>query len=757
MCGVRTVSNIGIRFDSYSVACAVWKCHRNSTLSISTILIFVCVPCMLTFENFQEQRINQNESIFDKMRRNLEDIGMEGDDASPSTNGDGAVAAFNDATTTMAQLPSSSRNPTAACTARAATLWRRDGTANDNSTPQIPKIPQPQPQPPVPPPPPDSSIPPQTQGGIAASLRLPGIGGAVIDCKNTLQSHSVMANFVDAAQSSAIVMYNRSHDNDSNSALTTGLSLDISNLSLSGNSKPSTEDPNNTMRNRDDSDGSAMNPHPVETMVAAQVIVEPGNNDDNVITNALPMQQAHGEVAVLESGSKGWCPLHRRRSLLFWSVAASFAASIAIVVATVLCADGKCLPEGTPESSTRPTTTATSPVPTMLPSPSPPILPLQNAPLVSRPNQVVAYINNITLSNQSLALLDSYAGIPEERALRWLIVDDPLELTPDTAVNRSRLRQRYALVTLWAQLSQSHPLFLKLESNECEWTGITCNVTSLGMESELGNWTVTGIEFLESSWSGRILPDLGLLSTLVSLNLTDTSLNGTLPHTIGLWTNLVSVALVDNQFTGSLPDSVGWWTKLMHFDFKRNHINGTLPDSIGEWTNLNSFMFQTETMEGSLPDSIVKWTSLKAFSVLGNDLIVRPPSETFVIEMITNFSQMEYSDAEYYGLSGQLPQSIGNWSLLRAFYAANNKFTGSLPGSIGMWTNLRFFDVSNNRLTGTLPESMENWTSILDVQFDDNGLEGVLPNQLCEAVNLTSLRMDCDNITCSCRSDICQC
>lgn len=58
---------------------------------------------------------------------------------------------------------------------------------------------------------------------------------------------------------------------------------------------------------------------------------------DNVITDARPMQQAHGNVVVLEIGSKGWYSLYRRQSLLLWSaMAVFFAASSAIVVATIL-------------------------------------------------------------------------------------------------------------------------------------------------------------------------------------------------------------------------------------------------------------------------------------------------------------------------------------------------------------------------------------------------------------------------------------
>jgi hypothetical protein len=91
---------------------------------------------------------------------------------------------------------------------------------------------------------------------------------------------------------------------------------------------------------------------------------------------------------------------------------------------------------------------------------------------------VAAFINNITLTSKTVAYPPGNGEgsvTTEERALRWLVEEDPLKLT---AADHLRLRQRYALLTLWYQTSVDSGWidstgWLTIEG-ECSWYGVTC-------------------------------------------------------------------------------------------------------------------------------------------------------------------------------------------------------------------------------------------------------------------------------------------
>jgi hypothetical protein len=86
-------------------------------------------------------------------------------------------------------------------------------------------------------------------------------------------------------------------------------------------------------------------------------------------------------------------------------------------------------------------------------APMSPMAPLAPSMTLSRAQQGVAFINDITLINQTLVPTSKDATtlpLPEELALRWLIDHDTdLNLVPTTPSNRFRLQQRYACSISW--------------------------------------------------------------------------------------------------------------------------------------------------------------------------------------------------------------------------------------------------------------------------------------------------------------------
>ena len=75
---------------------------------------------------------------------------------------------------------------------------------------------------------------------------------------------------------------------------------------------------------------------------------------------------------------------------------------------------------------------------------------------------------------------------------------------------------------------------------------------------------------------GEIPPDIGNLTNLENLNLSENQLTGSIPPDIGNLTNLKYLNLSENQLTGEIPDSIGGlnikWSRKTNFNISNNKL-----------------------------------------------------------------------------------------------------------------------------------------------------------------------------------------
>jgi Leucine rich repeat len=395
-------------------------------------------------------------------------------------------------------------------------------------------------------------------------------------------------------------------------------------------------------------------------------------------------------------------------------------AVLLLVIAVIggVCATGGCFSSSSAAGSTataRPVSSGAVTVSPAVPPPTPSTQIATPAPLIvtsanaPRAEQVVAFINDITLTGQTMSV--SASSImnelePEELALYWLIYNDTdLNLWPDSPTNRFRLQQRYALAILQVQGDDIDPLF-GIVGNECEWNGVTCK-----SQDELGILEAVTEVYIDTYnngtlWTGRLSADLGLLSTLLHFNMSggevggSGGLVGTLPSQFGLLKNLQALDLSYNKLTGSLPSQIGLLTNLTYLRVSANELNGSLPSQIGQLTNLAYFRVSSNDLTGILPSQIWQLTSLQSFGVSSNQLTGSLP---YQIGQLTNLTSLFVYDNE---LTGSLPSQIGQLTNLRELYMNTNNLTGSLPNQLGQLTSLRYLILYYNNFIGTIPESV---------------------------------------------------
>ena len=166
-------------------------------------------------------------------------------------------------------------------------------------------------------------------------------------------------------------------------------------------------------------------------------------------------------------------------------------------------------------------------------------------------------------------------------------------------------------------------------------------------------------------------------------------------------------ALMDLYNSTGGPDwinSYGWNTNLPFDDWE-----GVNTTSIGD---VSSILLNDNNLSGSIPSSIEDLSMLQSLSLGSNSI------------------------------SGQIPIEIGNLSELKVIYLPFNQITGNIPSSFGSLSKLERLTLSNNLLNGPIPSTFNNLTSLEVLYCSNNSLNGDLPNGLGLLPNLGILDVE---------------
>ncbi|CAL5397907.1 unnamed protein product [Camellia sinensis] len=190
---------------------------------------------------------------------------------------------------------------------------------------------------------------------------------------------------------------------------------------------------------------------------------------------------------------------------------------------------------------------------------------------------------------------------------------------------------------------------------------------SFERQSMLGKLELLDLSY--NSFNG-IIPSLGFLSSLKTLNLQGINLNGSID--IGGLKSLSKLKMLNlrwNEMKGLVTS---------------NGLNGSLPN-------------QDKINLGKFPDSIYIPPSLEALGISNNHM------------------------------SGNLPRWMGNMSNLMGIAMFSNHFEGPIPVEFCKLGNLKFLDLSKNNLSGSIP-SCFNQLRVKHVHLNRNQLSGLMTN-----------------------------
>ncbi|XP_024542666.1 piriformospora indica-insensitive protein 2 [Selaginella moellendorffii] len=241
--------------------------------------------------------------------------------------------------------------------------------------------------------------------------------------------------------------------------------------------------------------------------------------------------------------------------------------------------------------------------------------------------------------------------------------------------------------------------------------GISKLASSLQMLSLRGNPSLVGeipseigrlsklevLSLSQNGLSGQIPKELGDLAKVEHIDLSYNALSGAIPGELGAIKSLSILDLNGNLLSGHIPSSIGEASQLQKMDLSGNRLTGRIPSSLGSLAGLKFLALSDNELTGELPQSLANLVGIEYLILHGNPMRVELPD---FWSKLTNLSELSLSSSGYFG---SIPASLGDLIYLSELSLEDNLLNGSIPSSIARLSNIYHLNLSNNLLSGPVP------------------------------------------------------
>lgn len=209
---------------------------------------------------------------------------------------------------------------------------------------------------------------------------------------------------------------------------------------------------------------------------------------------------------------------------------------------------------------------------------------------------------------------------------------------------------------------------------------------------------------------------------------------GPIPSELGNLTNLEVLWLTDCNLVGEIPDSLGRLKKLTDLDLALNELHGPIPTALTGLTSVVQIELYNNSLSGVLPPGMSNLTALRLFDASMNELTGPIPDELCRLPLESlNLYENRFK--------GSLPESIADSPGLYELRLFRNQLTGELPRNLGRHSPLKWVDISNNQFSGELPASLCEKGALEELLVIYNQFSGPIPERLGECQSLTRVRV----------------
>ncbi|KAL8048590.1 hypothetical protein ABFX02_07G075900 [Erythranthe guttata] len=219
-----------------------------------------------------------------------------------------------------------------------------------------------------------------------------------------------------------------------------------------------------------------------------------------------------------------------------------------------------------------------------------------------------------------------------------------------------------------------------------------------------------------------IPPDIGNLSSLVTLSLFENELSGNIPPSVSHMHKLQGLGLHRNNLRGSYPEGLCDLERLVVLSLSKNNFFGRIPECLGNITSLRYLHLDSNMLTSSIPSSVWCLTDFLYLNLSSNSL------SGFISPEIGHLVSANTIGLSMNHLSDSIPSTIGNLISLSGLSLAHNLLEGSIPESMGNMISLVYIDLSYNNLSGSIPKSFETLQHLEYFNLSFNVVRGEIPN-----------------------------
>ena len=213
-------------------------------------------------------------------------------------------------------------------------------------------------------------------------------------------------------------------------------------------------------------------------------------------------------------------------------------------------------------------------------------------------------------------------------------------------------------------------------------------------------------------------------------------LDPTLPDGIGLASDrdrAVLIALYEATGGANWDENTNWLISTYSLD----QWDGVYTDDEGRVIGLD---LDWNGLTGPIPEVLGNLNNLESLNLRGNQLTGTIPKS------LAQLDSLQTLDLSYNQLTGTIPEALGQLDNLRRLNLSDNQLTGPIPEALGNLSNLKSLSLHDNQLTGTIPKALAQLDSLYDLRLSRNELTGPIPSALSQ-IDLHTLSLHGNQLT----------
>ncbi|CAO2835898.1 unnamed protein product [Amaranthus hypochondriacus] len=259
--------------------------------------------------------------------------------------------------------------------------------------------------------------------------------------------------------------------------------------------------------------------------------------------------------------------------------------------------------------------------------------------------------------------------------------------------------------------------------------------------SEIGNLTdLIDLELSQNFLSGSIPLEISNLKNLKYLKIWGNNLTGKLPFGFRNLINLEQFDACNNRLEGDLSE-MKFLNKLVWLQLYNNNFSGKIPAEFGEFKSLTNLSLYNNKFTGELPLKLGSWTEFDFIDVSANHLSGPIPPDMCRKGTMTKLLMLQNN------FSGEIPVSYANCKTLTRFRVSQNSLTGKVPDGIWGLPNVDIIDIANNFLHGSITGDINQAKNLLQIYGSNNKLSGNLPLEISGASSLGLIDLSNNQLT----------